>query len=126
MQMWSRSYLHFGLFHLLANASSEKDGGRVCTEKHFKNHEETVLAPNGQCIVWTGCISKGRGECLYGKIYVKCLHGDSYKWQVFRVHRLARILQVRAEIPENMHCSHRCPGLDIKLLYPQARGASRF
>ena len=69
---------------------------------------ETQLAPNGECIIWTGCTAKGRGECLYGKIYVKFLRDDKYKWQVFRVHRLAYILHVRAEIPENMHCSHRC------------------
>ena len=69
---------------------------------------ETQLAPNGQCIIWTGCTAKGRGECLYGKIYVTFLRGGKYKWQAFRVHHLAYILHVRAEIPENMHCSHRC------------------
>ena len=36
------------------------------------------------------------------------VHKREYKWQAFRVHRLAYILHVRAEIPENMHYSHRC------------------
>ena len=39
---------------------------------------------------------------------MKCLPGDIYKWQGLYVHRLAYMLHVRAEIPENMHCSHRC------------------
>ena len=40
---------------------------------------KTDVAPNGQSIVGAGCITKGRGQCLYRKIYVKSLRGDRYK-----------------------------------------------
>ena len=69
---------------------------------------ETVLAPNGYCRLWTGYAITGKEECLYGRVFVRVLHGDRYKWQGLRVQRLVHMWHVRAELPENVHCSHRC------------------
>ena len=43
--MWSRSYLHFGLFHLLANASSNKMEDDFVKKYTARINEETVPAP---------------------------------------------------------------------------------
>ena len=60
-----------------------------------KLEQKTVLAPNGQCLLWTGtrCRLAGGIESQYGIIYAKCkqLCGGGFEWCSMRVHRFAYI-----------------------------------
>ena len=57
---------------------------------------ETVVAANGECLLWTGsrCCVRGGVVGNYGVIYVKCrqLRGGGLRWKLMRVHRLAYML----------------------------------
>jgi len=77
-----------------------------------KLKQKTVLAPNGQCLLWTGtrCRLAGGSESQYGIIYAKCkqLGGGGLGWRSMRVHRFAYMLHVKSELSPEMHCSHLC------------------
>ena len=82
---------------------------------HYKGklREKTVVAANGECLLWTGsrCCVRGGVVGNYGVIYVKCrqLRGGGLRWKLMRVHRLAYMLHHKEwELPPDMHCSHLC------------------
>ena len=73
---------------------------------------KTVVAANGECLLWTGTRCSVRGGLVgnYGVIYVKCkqFRGGDLGWKLMRAHRLAYMLHVKSELPPDMHCSHLC------------------
>ena len=82
---------------------------------HYKGklREKTVVAANGECLLWTGsrCCVRGGVVGNYGVIYVKCrqLRGGGLRWKLMRVHRVAYMLHHKEwELPPDMHCSHLC------------------
>ena len=93
--IWSRSYLNVVYSISLPMHHQKKKEDNFVKKYTAKIKKETQLALNGQCRVWTGCSTKGRGECLFGKACVKFLHGDRYKWQGFHVHCLDSIQVAR-------------------------------
>ena len=82
---------------------------------HYKGklREKTVVAANGECLLWTGsrCCVRAGVVGNYGVICVKCrqLRGGGLRWKLMRVHRLAYMLHHKEwELPPDMHCSHLC------------------
>ena len=81
---------------------------------HYKEklREKTVVAANGECLLWTGTRCSVRGGLVgnYGVIYVKCkkICGGGLGWKLMRAHQLAYMLHVKSELPPDMHCSHLC------------------
>ena len=65
--MWSRSYLHFGLFHLLANASSKKMADDFVKKYTARINEETVQAPNGNVYCGQGVPVREERSVYMGK-----------------------------------------------------------
>ena len=103
MQMWSDSIIAVKLWQLSVGAFLHNTVVILLGDVFWGN---PCVAPNGKCISWTRCTTKGRWECVYGKI---C---ESFAlWQIqvagVAVHCLAYMLHVGAEICENMHYSQK-------------------
>ena len=67
-----------------------------CDEIHGENQQENSWLTMGSVNSGHGALLNGAlGECVYGKIYVKCLCCDRYKWQGLRVCPLSSIHDAR-------------------------------
>lgn len=82
---------------------------KVAMEAFFKLYKEkisdkSVVAPNGDCVLWTSTTSK---DGKYGVLSYK--HPTENKWKKITVHRLAYMLSINnLNIDPNLDCSHLC------------------